>query len=162
MPSNPKRARVEAPPHAPSAAKERGGTSRGSGKQGVLSSLPPGFRLKRSGGDEEEQQHAEPDETDYEALEILDKRNRKGIQYLVKWADGPNGEKYEPSWEPKANVGLPLIAEYENEVMRRQRGRPRASTTAGKHRRQRSRWPKRRMTWVTCRCGRPTWRVTPR
>jgi hypothetical protein len=38
---------------------------------------------------------------------------RRRIQYLVKWANGPKGESYEPSWEPKENVGLPLIEEYD-------------------------------------------------
>ena len=62
---------------------------------------------------DEESSDESDDEPEYEALEILKKRNNRGIQYLVKWADGPNGEKYEPTWEPHKNVGLPLIAEYD-------------------------------------------------
>lgn len=55
---------------------------------------------------------------EYEALEILGKRAvKKRIQYLVKWADGPNGQKYEPSWEPEDFVGLPLIQEFEAKVL---------------------------------------------
>ena len=54
------------------------------------------------------------DEPEYEALEIVAHRTyRRRIQYLVKWANGPKGESYEPSWEPKENVGLPLIEEYD-------------------------------------------------
>jgi hypothetical protein len=54
------------------------------------------------------------EEPEYEALEILGHRSyRRKLQYLVKWAPGPDGQLYDPSWEPKENVGLLLINEYE-------------------------------------------------
>ena len=64
---------------------------------------------------EEDASSDSEDEPESEALEIFvaHRTYRRRIQYLVKWANGPKGESYEPSWEPKENVGLPLIEEYD-------------------------------------------------
>ena len=64
--------------------------------------------------DDDDDSSDSEDEPEYEALAILDKRTyRRRIQYLVQWANGPNGESYQPTWEPKENVGLQLIDAYE-------------------------------------------------
>ena len=86
-----------------------------------LATAKPAASRRKTSDDESDDESADDydssdseDEPAYEALAILDKRTyRRRIQYLVQWANGPKGESYQPSWEPKENVGLPLIDAYE-------------------------------------------------
>jgi hypothetical protein len=53
--------------------------------------------------------HIDPDEF-YKIRGIM--RKTRDI-YEIDWADGPDGKKYEPTWEPKSNVTELAIREWE-------------------------------------------------
>lgn len=90
------------------------------GAKKLATAKPAASRRKTSDDESDDESDGDYDSSDsedepaYEALAILNQRTyRRRIQYLVQWANGPKGESYQPSWEPKENVGLPLIDAYE-------------------------------------------------
>jgi hypothetical protein len=42
----------------------------------------------------------------------------RGDQYKIDWADGLNGKKYVPTWEPKHNVTMLAVKEFEKRKVR--------------------------------------------
>ena len=63
--------------------------------------------------DDMEEDEEDDEEESFKVEKILKRRTLKGkVQYLIKW-DGWASEFN--SWEPKENVGLPLIEKFESE-----------------------------------------------
>ena len=63
--------------------------------------------------EEDEEEDDDEEEESFKVEKILKRRTLKGqVQYLIKW-DGWAPEFN--SWEPKENVGLPLIEKFESE-----------------------------------------------
>lgn len=56
---------------------------------------------------------------------ILEERIKSGkFQYLIDWEDDEQtGEKYPPTWEPKKNLTLDVLAEWEEEKAAKKAGK---------------------------------------
>ncbi|KAJ4306553.1 hypothetical protein N0V88_001357 [Collariella sp. IMI 366227] len=71
-----------------------------------------------------------PDESLYEIRDIIGEKYEKGrLLYRVDWADNPTtGERYDPTWEPAANVTEATVADWKKHK-RQQQERQRTSSS---------------------------------
>ncbi|KAH6850777.1 hypothetical protein B0I37DRAFT_324150, partial [Chaetomium sp. MPI-CAGE-AT-0009] len=83
---------------------------------------PTKQKRRKSAGATRATRKSIPDEGLYEVRDILDEKSVKGrLLYKVDWADNPTtGERYEPTWEPAANVTKAAVADWEREKRRRE------------------------------------------
>lgn len=77
---------------------------------------------------------AQPVENDFQKYWLVERivRERNG-KYLFDWKDGPNGERYSNSWEPKRNATEAAVTEFKaRQAARRCKGKGKKSVTGGR------------------------------